>query len=101
VEDGPDRWAPPIGETERGPCVSCCGKEGGARGLLGLRCALGPKPGTGPRREERGRRESRPGGEGEKWAEPETGRGRGNLFPFYLSSFYSNLLTRIFKTIIT
>jgi len=48
--------------------------------------------------EKGGKRESRPRGRGEKWAEPETGRGRGNLFPFSKFMFCSNLLKRICKT---
>jgi len=41
------------------------------------------------KRKGEGGKAGREGG-GKKWAELETERGRGNLFPFYFSSFYSN-----------
>jgi hypothetical protein len=52
----------------------------------------------GRNREERGEGEKQPAGGGEKWAEPETGRERGNSFPFTKFIFCSNLLKRISKT---
>ena len=67
------------GPALRGPEVGarpCCVKEkGGGDGEIGR-----------PQGGERG------------WAKPETGREKRNPFPFYFSSFYSNLLKRICKT---
>jgi len=82
VEDDPDRWAPPVGETERG--TTCQGLQQGeeARRLAGLR-RVGPKPGTGPRREEKGGRGTgRPRGRKE-WAKPESGEGERKFFSIF------------------
>jgi hypothetical protein len=56
------------------------------------------RAGAGPEQGREMVKEGKQAAGGEKWAEPETERGRGNLFPFYFSSFYSNLLKRICKT---
>ena len=65
----------------RGRLVSGCSEVGGGALLAGLALlALGREVGRAEKKG--GRRRSRPRGKGEKWAEPETGRGRGNSFPF-------------------
>jgi len=100
VGDDPDRWAPPVGDTEaRGRPVSGYGEEGGGALLAGLALlALGREVGRAEKKG--GRRRSRPRGKGEKWAEPDTGRRRGNSFPFSKFILCSNLLEMIFKIIL-
>jgi hypothetical protein len=79
VEDDPDRWAPPVGDTEAwGRPVICCGEgRGGARRWLSswaARRADWRWAGARRRKGEGGRQAA---GE-KKWAEPERRRGRGN-----------------------
>jgi hypothetical protein len=77
VGDGPDLWVPPGSDSGRGTCLSVEGE----RRALALSCWAGCWC-LGRNREERGKGRSRPRGGKEKWAEPETGRERGNSFPF-------------------
>ena len=85
---------------ERGVTLSAsAARREGAR--VGCWAALlGPKPGTGPRREEKGEGELAGCGGEKNGPSQRVGRERGKPFPFSNFIFCSNLLKRIFKTIL-
>ena len=88
VGDDPDRWAPPVGDTEAwGRPVICCGEgRGGARRWLSLGPRGGPC-GTGwaAARRRKGEGNSRPRGGKERVgpSPSRVGRGEGNLLFFF------------------
>ena len=93
MEDGSDRRAPPGSDAESGAALSAAeARREGAR--VGCWAALlGPMQGR-----ERGKGELAGWGAGRNGPSPRQGGGEEKPFSFYFSSFYSNLLKRIFKT---
>ena len=96
VGDGSDRRAPCGSDAgARGRPVSGCGEgEARGRGLLGHAGAWAEaeKKGGGGRRAT--------GEERKNWPSPRLGGRKGNSFPFSKFILCSNLLKRIFKTIL-
>jgi len=96
VEDESDKWTQPGRDTgARGRPISGCCEAGRAdAGRASAWAEAGHW--AAQRRKGEGSRQAVGGGR-EKLAEPETGRGRRNPFPFSKFIFCSTLLKRIFK----